>query len=304
MACNSVCHRAPFVAVCGLTGGIGTSTLALLTAHALSAEASGPALLCELDGAGGGLAELAGASSPRSLSQLAAGIRGRGLPFVALDARLRLIATPPHSPIDVSDQALVDTLTSARSVHAITVLDCGTVTTPGVEVALSLASHIVWVVGAGPRAAARVQAVLLDGALSLASAGTPALLAVAAIPATDVRVDAALRDVAADCCQRLVLIPNASAQHARRRRGTGLLDGAVAAVVEFLHASSRAYNQHAELPFNHSRNPVVNHRPTPAQHHYPEPAQHHYREPTSHHYQEEPRHASERLPSGFRVDLG
>ena len=107
IAAPPVRYPSPLIAVCGLTGGIGTSTLALLAAHALSADASGPVLLCELDGAGGGLAELAGASSPRSLTQLAAGIRGRGLPFVALDRCLRLIATPPHSPLDVSDQALV-----------------------------------------------------------------------------------------------------------------------------------------------------------------------------------------------------
>ena len=61
----------PLVALCGLTGGAGTSTLALLLARQAAAESSAPVLLTEADPLRPGLAALAGCATPRPLIALA-----------------------------------------------------------------------------------------------------------------------------------------------------------------------------------------------------------------------------------------
>src|SRR4051794_41494591 len=61
----------PLVAVCGLAGGAGTSTLALALARQAAHESTAPVLLCETDSSAGGLAAVAHASSRLSLGELA-----------------------------------------------------------------------------------------------------------------------------------------------------------------------------------------------------------------------------------------
>src|SRR5439155_8384071 len=69
---------APLVAVCGLHGGAGTTTLAcLLAEHAAGSSPSGRVLIAEGDARAAELAAHLGASSPLSLMRLAAG-RARG----------------------------------------------------------------------------------------------------------------------------------------------------------------------------------------------------------------------------------
>ena len=66
----------PLVAVCGLAGGAGTTTLALLLAHQAAVASAAPILLTEADPLRPGLAALSGAAtrpacaepSPRSTS--------------------------------------------------------------------------------------------------------------------------------------------------------------------------------------------------------------------------------------------
>src|SRR5215207_10219947 len=61
----------PLVALCGLAGGAGTSTLALLLARQAAAESSAPVLLTEADPLRPGLAALTGCATPRPLIALA-----------------------------------------------------------------------------------------------------------------------------------------------------------------------------------------------------------------------------------------
>ena len=62
----------PVVAVCGLTGGAGTSTLALLLARLAASDSTAPILLAETDPMRAGLAVLTGRATPRPLVALAA----------------------------------------------------------------------------------------------------------------------------------------------------------------------------------------------------------------------------------------
>ena len=61
----------PVVVVCGLHGGAGTSTLALLLAHYAAVAGSVPVLLCEAPGASGDQLALGAPESAASLDSLA-----------------------------------------------------------------------------------------------------------------------------------------------------------------------------------------------------------------------------------------
>src|SRR5215208_3341661 len=80
----------PLVAFCGLTGGAGTSTIALLLARQAAAESSAPVLLAEADPLHPGLAALAGCATPRPLIALADELHNGRVPsetFVELAPR-------------------------------------------------------------------------------------------------------------------------------------------------------------------------------------------------------------------------
>src|SRR5215207_1951792 len=89
-------HRpgGPLVAVCGLAGGAGTSTLAYLLARRAARHSTVPVLLTELDPRGG-LVALAGAAAPLGLCELARAVdeeRPPERPFTEA-AGLRLVAS-------------------------------------------------------------------------------------------------------------------------------------------------------------------------------------------------------------------
>lgn len=91
----------PVVALCGLVGGAGTSTLSYLLATRAARESHAPVLLCEAEALAGGLAVLAGHASPLGLSQLATLIDAEKTPECApvaqIDGGLRLLATLPRA---------------------------------------------------------------------------------------------------------------------------------------------------------------------------------------------------------------
>ncbi len=147
---HTVTHP-PMVAVCGVCGGAGASTLAYLLARfaAERARTGGPpVLILDAGGADGGLSRCAGAASPRSLAELADDIAaGRPLPsplFAAASGGLRVIAGPSRPQPDPAPQAIARILADARSAHQMTVLDCGTLAAPTERLALQSASHIIW----------------------------------------------------------------------------------------------------------------------------------------------------------------
>src|SRR4051812_42128333 len=144
---------APLLAVCGLCGGAGASTLSYLLARYAVRELDGHVLVCD-SGTSGGLAACAGIQSPRSLTEAADELT-RGLPraggLYAVDTsagddgrELRVIATGPRFDDGVNPGGVRPLLSLARqgSGHALVVVDCGTLQQAADRLALRAASHI------------------------------------------------------------------------------------------------------------------------------------------------------------------
>jgi Flp pilus assembly CpaE family ATPase len=207
----------PLVAVCALAGGAGASTLALQLARQAAVESAAPVLLAEADPMHAGLATLAGCASPRPLTALASDLADERVPestFLELAPRLRLIAATPQSPSPVEPGALAALLAQARDAHGLVIVDCATHWTP-TSPPVGNATHIIWAVPATPAGLARAQQ-QLQAADTTPPAGRAREVLVATAVAGQqptVRVRA-LRKLARDRCERLVLIPydNAAAQ--------------------------------------------------------------------------------------------
>jgi hypothetical protein len=166
------------MAVCGLCGGAGASTLSYLLARYGVRELDGHVLVCD-SGSTGGLASLADVESPRSLSEAAAEV-ALGLPraggLYAVDesasgqrGELRVIATGPHFDSGGDPDGVQALLSLARQggAHVLVVVDCGTLQQAADRLALRAASHIAWVLPAtrgGVCRSERVLAVVPDTA--------------------------------------------------------------------------------------------------------------------------------------------
>lgn len=197
----------PVVAVCGLTGGAGTSTLALLLARLAASDSAAPILLAETDPMRGGLAILTGRAASRPLLALAQDVIDDRQPaeaFVELEAGLRLIAAEPQPAPATARDALDILLAQAREAHGLVVLDCGTHWTPDSPI-LAHATHVIWTLPATPTALARA-ASQLNAAMTTAGRCREALAASATVtrPLASVR---ALRRLARERCDQLVLVP-------------------------------------------------------------------------------------------------
>lgn len=152
----------PLLAVAGLCGGAGTTTLAYLLASFAAREGSGLVLVADTGGPGGGLSCYTGVTAPRSLSD-AADYVASGLPAGQLvattDHGLRVLATGPQFTLECARDSVKLLLNHARKRYALTVVDCGTLAREADQVALAKASHMAWVLPAtesGVRRARRV----------------------------------------------------------------------------------------------------------------------------------------------------
>ena len=91
----------PLLAVCGLTGGAGTTTLAYLVARAAARQQAEPVLVADTGGPSGGLAALAGVEVPHSLPELADQLAVRrgsssGALYATSRDGLRVLASGPE----------------------------------------------------------------------------------------------------------------------------------------------------------------------------------------------------------------
>jgi Flp pilus assembly CpaE family ATPase len=153
----------PLLAVCGIGGGVGTSTLAFLTAAYLQHSAPAPILLCDTGGPTASLASLTEKHSQLSLPQAASAIAADalGVPlFVSLTAKLRLIAREPDFDDAPDLYGLTRLLGDARSAHPVTIVDCGSLQRPVERLVAEEASSILWVTQGSPVAAKRARALL------------------------------------------------------------------------------------------------------------------------------------------------
>lgn len=154
---------APLIAACGIGGGVGTSTLAFLTAMYMQHSASAPILLCDTGGPGASLASLAEQSSQLSLPQAASaiGADALGVPlFVQLTAKLRLIARDPEFDDYTDPDGLERLLFDARSAHPVTIVDCGTLQRPVERAVAEQATSILWIAPDSMAGAKQAKAVL------------------------------------------------------------------------------------------------------------------------------------------------
>lgn len=202
----------PLVAVCGLVGGGGTSTLALLLARQAAAESSAPILLTEADIQRPGLIALTGHATPHSLGALASQRSEDHIPtetFAELEPGLRLVAATPGQRTPAQPAAISGLLGEARDAHGLVVVDCGanwTTKSPFHE----RATHVVWTLPATPIGLASA-ALLLDSDVLPAPGRVPEIIvATAREPRAGVSVRA-LRRLAARRAERLVLIPHSAA---------------------------------------------------------------------------------------------
>lgn len=192
----------PLIAVCGLAGGAGTTTLAVAVARQAAADSTVPALLADASPERAGVAAAVGAVSECCLLDLAAG-RRPGRPFAEPAPRLRLVASAPKPAPQTTAAQLTDTLAGARAAHGLCVIDCATLASAN-EAILAAATDIVWVLPATAAAVKRAQ-ILFASPLAPQRRGRELLAAVAVndhSPATT----RALRALAAHRCDQLVLI--------------------------------------------------------------------------------------------------
>src|SRR5450755_4420301 len=142
--------RGPLLAVCGLCGGAGASTLAYLVALAEARRRSAAVLVGDTGGPGGGISCYAGVQAPRSLVEVADHVAA-GLPVGRLftaTAGLRVLATGPRFAPACAREGIELVLAYAREHYALTVIDCGTLAREADQLALATASHIAWVLPA------------------------------------------------------------------------------------------------------------------------------------------------------------
>jgi MinD-like ATPase involved in chromosome partitioning or flagellar assembly len=206
----------PLLAVCGLAGGAGVTTLSYLIALAAARDWTGPVLVADTGGPSGGLAACAGVEVPRSLGelgeQLAAGVSlGAGIYATGRDG-LRVLATGCEFSSARGGEQVRELLDDARDAHGLTVIDCGTLTRAAEQTAAAAATHIAWVLTATTHGVSRGRRVL-DAAPQMA--GKELIVA-----RNDVRQANAplreLRRLAAERRAPLVLVPHLTGLDADR----------------------------------------------------------------------------------------
>jgi cellulose biosynthesis protein BcsQ len=202
----------PLVAVCGLVGGSGASTLAFALARQVARESAAPVLLAEADARRAGLAVVAGTTTRLGLSDLAREVadgHAPGEPFVELEDGVRLVASDPRRVTEPAPAQLDALLHDARSAHGLVIVDCGTAW-PMADRVLDAATHIIWTIKASRAAVVHARRLMASDALPTPGRHREALVAVAADRLTRASVRE-LRRLAGERCDRLVLVPHSDA---------------------------------------------------------------------------------------------
>jgi Flp pilus assembly CpaE family ATPase len=154
----------PLLVVAGLSGGAGASVLAYLIAVTAARESSAPVLVADTGGPTGGLAAHAGVCAPRTLAEiserLAAGDPITGGLWADAQHGLRVLAGAPQFTVRGDREETRRVLTDAQAVHALTVVDAGTLARPVEQATLGVATHVVWVLPASTTGVTRASRVL------------------------------------------------------------------------------------------------------------------------------------------------
>ncbi len=204
-----VFHRTPgpLLAVVGLCGGAGASTLAYLIAATAAAQSTGPVLVADTGGPTAGLAAYTGVRAARTLAQIseqvAAGEPITGPLWATGENALRVIAGPPQFTVHGDRDGIACVLADARQAHVLSVLDLGCLARPGEQAALAAVTHIAWVMSATATGLERAEQVLARVAVT----SRPELLVARAEPGVRSPPVGALADLADTRRAPLVLMP-------------------------------------------------------------------------------------------------
>ena len=200
----------PLVAVCGLVGGAGTTTLAYRLARRAAHNSGAPVLVAELQEQAG-LAALAGRSGPLALRELARALdaqRPPVPPFVELEGGLRMVASAiPAQSEPASTDALRRVLADARAAHGLVVVDAGVVGLSDHTVLLRAASQVLFTLPATAVALQRAELLATAGMLEAHGAEAAALVAIATQPGRSSELKR-IRQLAERHLDRLVLMPH------------------------------------------------------------------------------------------------
>ena len=111
----------PLLAVCGLVGGAGATSLAYLVGLATARQSTEPVLVADTGGPSGGLAALAGVGAPRSLPELASEVAAGGALrdglYATGPAGIRVLASGPEFSSGCPREQLDTILADAREAH-------------------------------------------------------------------------------------------------------------------------------------------------------------------------------------------
>jgi hypothetical protein len=226
----------PLLAVCGLVGGAGASTLAYLTARRAARHSTAPVLLAELHEQAG-LAALAGAGGPLALRDLARAVdqeRQVGRPFAELPNGVRLVASSEPAIGEAAPAAaLARVLADARAVHGLVVVDAGPIGGPDSAVLLRSASHVLFLLPTTLTALRRAELLGAGGLLAPGGGPLVALAAVATRPDRRVQFKQ-LRRFAEGHADRLLLVPHIPRLAAGDHDDDSRLDDTFAALATLL----------------------------------------------------------------------
>ena len=154
----------PLLAICGLAGGAGATTLAYLVALTAAQQSPDPVLLADTGGPSGALAACAGVETAHTLPELASQLAaGRPLAdglWASGPAGARVLASAPEFTSTCTAEPLTRLLLHAREAHGLTVIDCGTLAAEADRVAAAAATHLAWVIPATGRCLDRCRRVL------------------------------------------------------------------------------------------------------------------------------------------------
>jgi hypothetical protein len=197
------------VAVCGLHGGAGTTTIAVLLARAAARRAPGRVLLCDTDPGAGDLATALATTSAHNLAELArlvaAHRRPTATPWTDLDDGLRLLAREPtrreHAPAEVAARVLAD----AAAAHDLVIVDAGPITASHNIAALQAADIVLWTIDATAHLDRCAQLLASDHSTTARDARW--LLAASNTGRTGVEVTAAQLGELVPSLEQLVLVP-------------------------------------------------------------------------------------------------
>ena len=196
------------LAVCGLVGGAGTTTLAYLIARAAARQSNQSVLVADAGGSSGGLAALAGVESARSLPELAGalamGVPLDGVLYASTRDGVRVIARGPEFGTRAPCVHLRTLLGDAREAHMLSVIDCGTLASEFGKTVMGEATHVAWVLPATKRGVELGQRVL-----SAVPSGRGSYLVVARRDRRQAKAPVrALRRLAGEHRLPLVLVPD------------------------------------------------------------------------------------------------